>query len=221
MLNYEFAHFAHVIAFAYLLAAELPVYFAARIALDANQNGAARIVAARIAKWTGTITSTALITLLPLGVVLGVSLGAYDLSNANWLVATWIVTASWLALLAAAEFVSGVWGRRLFIGETIVRFLIGLGNVYDGIVGLMGAGQTRADWLALKITIYGLVLLVSSGVRWRTRPARYAIAETVDGAAPSSQTANAAASLKAVGPAVLLTTLLVAVAAWMGINKSL
>ena len=95
----------------------------------------------------------------------------------------------------------------------------GLGQVYDGISALMGMGMTQADWLAIKILVYGLVLLISAWVRWRTRPARYAIAGTAGSVAPTDLNADATASLKAVGPAVLLTTLLVALAAWMGISK--
>ena len=213
------AHFVHVIAFAYILAAELPVYFAVRMALHGNQSSAIPDLVPRLVKWISALTAGALIVMLPLGIVMGVSMGSHDVAGPGWLTATWTITVLWLFLLIAAESITGHWGPRLFLAETVWRVIAGLGNVYDGVVGFMGQGQTRADWLAIKILIFGLLLVISAWVRWRMRPARYALLDSIASGAPPDLTGPAGASLKALGPVVLLTTVLVAVAAWMGINK--
>ncbi len=213
------AHFLHVIAFAYILAAELPVYFAVRMALSGDQGNAVPSMIPRLVKWISALTGGALIVMLPLGIVMGVSMGWHDLAGPGWLTATWTVTVIWLLLLITAESITGQWGRRLFLVETVWRVIAGLGNVYDGVVGYMGTGQTRADWLAVKILIFGLLLVISAWVRWRMRPARYALLDSVSSGTPPTLSGSAGASLKIMGPVVVLTTILVAIAAWMGVNK--
>ncbi len=220
MPGYEFTNFAHIVAFSYILAADLPVYLALRIAMRPNQVSAAGIFAAYVAKWTGAIAGLALIALLPLGVVLGVTLGVYDLADPSWLTATWGVACVWLILFAAAEFLTGTWGRRLFVSETAFRFLMGLGNIYDGFIGLLGnSGQTNAPWLATKILIYGVVLLLSSLSRWRMRSVRYAVMESNYNLSSITPDTEGAFSARSIDHTILITTFLVLTAAWLGMSK--
>jgi len=222
----EFSHFLHVFAFAVVIGVDMPAFYATKRAAAIDLSPDVRLLAVRTARWTNALSSVALALLLPLGVELGGNLGVYRITSEIALPITWAIGLTWIALILASDLMStSTLGHRLYAIEIWVRVLIGLGNIYDGLAKLLGGpSPIEATWLAVKVLILGVVLVISGVVRARLKPVRAALAQINPMSAQTSRwdDATAAAALAAVGRTRLLVHVnftLVAVAAWMGINK--
>lgn len=219
MMLTEVFHFLHVAVFAVLVGVELPALYALRVAaLSAADGGGARL-ALRIRRWTDELSGLMLILMLPLGVQIATSIGVYTLMSVNWLIATWIVALVWLALAIAGGSGRSALSRRLYVTEAVVRIIIGLGNIYDAVVGFMGTGMIQTNWLATKILLFGVILVVSGAMRYLTRG--FWFADLVPESAVPGQ-ADIAAVLETQramqwGNGAILAMVLVA--AWMGVTK--
>jgi hypothetical protein len=214
-------HFLHVVAFALVVTVDVPAFFAARKAAAPRAPAGTVLLAAQVMRWTTAISGFALALFLPLGVEMAVNIGVYDLKSPVWLIVTWIVSLAWLGLVIA-----GSGNARLYTIEIWVRAVIGLGNIYDGVVGFGGEGLIHGDWLALKILLFGVALLASAWVRAKLRPVRAALAEINPLSAQRSTfdertAADMTVLLSKVRPGVHTIWLVCLIAAWMGINKSL
>lgn len=221
------AHFLHVVAFALVLGLDLPAFYAAKRASVTAATSEMRLLAARVVRWSGTLSSLALALLLPLGITIGAALGAYRVTNETWLIATWLISGLWVALIILAEALdSNGLGGRLYTLEIWVRWIIGLGNLYDGVNAMLGGrSPIQAPWLALKVALLGLALIASAVARQRLRPVRAAFAELNPMSAQSSSwdtstSETVAAALKRARPMTHAILLFVLVAAWMGVTKS-
>ncbi|MSO97828.1 MAG: hypothetical protein EXR11_06375 [Rhodospirillaceae bacterium] len=226
MTSIDFFHFAHVFAFALIVGVDMPAFYAAKRASVFGTLPTVRILAARTASWCNAISSAALALLLPLGVVIGIDLGVYTLTDPGYLTATWIIGLGWFALVVATGVLKqrGL-GEILYTIEIWVRAIIGLGTIYDGIVGFMGTGMVQANWLALKVLLLGLMLVVSALVRSRLRPVRAALAGldpmSALNATWDDKTAQTMTdSLNRLRPLAHSILFMALIAAWMGINKS-
>jgi hypothetical protein len=221
----EFFHFSHVLAFAVVLAVDLPAFHAVRLAAATGATADMKLMAARIARWANVLSSAGVALLLPLGVAIAIESGVYTLADPAYLTATWIIGLGWLALIVVAEATGGALGERLYTFEIWVRALIGLGNVYDAVVGFMGTGMIQTRWLATKVLLLGVILLASAWARAKLRPVRAALKALNPMSALADKfdqpTALAVSAVLArVRPAVHATWLMLLIAAWMGINKS-
>ncbi|MBL8629788.1 MAG: hypothetical protein JNM81_09185 [Rhodospirillaceae bacterium] len=225
MTSIELIHFLHVVAFALIIGVELPAFYAAKLAAAERMLPESRLMAARIVKWANGFSSLFIILLLPLGVSLGGNLGVYRISNEVAITITWVVGLVWVALLLLANKDSGL-GQKLYGLEIWVRILIGAGNVYDGVNALLGGNSPiQTKWLAVKVLLLGVVMILSALIRKRLRPVRAEIAKINPNSAMTAgwddRTALAMSdTLKTIRPLVHATLLCVLVAAWMGINKS-
>lgn len=226
MTSNDLFHFGHVIAFALILGVDLPAYYAAKLVSGENTAPELRLIAARVVRWSNVVSSGALILLMGLGVQIAVDLGVYRVTQDIAMTITWTIILVWFAVWLASEILgTSALGNRLYTIEVWVRVLIGLGNVYDAIVGFMGTGLIETNWLALKVMLLGLVLIVSGVARVRLRPVREALGRINPLSAQwrnwDMVTGNTvAAALKRDRPMVHMTLLMVLIAAWMGINKS-
>ncbi|MDX2142415.1 MAG: hypothetical protein SFV19_03580 [Rhodospirillaceae bacterium] len=221
----EFFHFSHVLAFAVVMAVDLPAFYAVRLATATGANADMKLMAARIARWANALSSAAVALLLPLGVAIAIEIGVYTLTDPAYLTATWIIGLGWFALIIVAEASGGGLGERLYTIEIWVRALIGLGNIYDAVVGFMGTGMIQTHWLATKVLLLGLILLASAWARAKLRPVRTALKalnpmSAIAGKFDEPTALAVTAALGRVRPAIHATWLMLLIAAWMGINKS-
>lgn len=213
MTGIEFVHYLHIVAFALVVGVEVPLFYAARLLKQGDLPPAAQTVVLGLRRWTYAVSGLVLVTFLPFGVSIAIDIGVYTLMSPAWLTATWIVALVWLLFVLAAE-VSGnaTRARRLYTTEIVLRFLVGLGHVYDGVIGFMGTGMIQTNWLAAKVVLFGFILIVSALLRWQTRPLRFYTSS--DGAAGAD--VMAVAQIKWGSHAILAMALL---AAWMGAVK--
>ena len=175
MTAYSAFHFLHVLVFAVIAGIELPAIYALRMARSPECSDAARTMALRVKRYADTISAIMLVLLLPLGVQIASQLGVWTLSSNAWLYATWAVGLAWLAIAVVSEAAGASgWARRIYKFECVLRIIIGLGNVYDAVATFIGGGMIQTHWLAAKVLLFGLILVVSGLTRWQTQAVRFA-----------------------------------------------
>lgn len=188
MIAYGIFNFLHVLVFAVIVGIELPALYALRMARAPAGNDATRSMALRVKRYADAISAIMLVLLLPLGVQIGTELGVYTLTSSAWLYATWLVGLVWLAIAVMSEAAgTSKWARRIYKSECVLRIIIGLGNVYDAVVGFMGDGMIQGHWLAAKVLLFGLILVVSGWIRWQTQAVRFASFDAASGKAADSE----------------------------------
>lgn len=188
MIAYGIFNFLHVLVFAVIVGIELPALYALRMAGAPSANETTRSMALRVKRYADAISAIMLVLLLPLGVQIATELDVYSLMSPAWLYATWVVGLAWLAVALMSELTgTSKWARRIYKSECVLRIVIGLGNVYDGVVGFTGTGMIQANWLASKVLLFGLILVVSGWIRWQTRAVRFASFDASAEPGPGSQ----------------------------------
>ncbi len=175
MTAYSTFHFLHILVFAVIAGIELPAMYALRLARSPDSSAAARTMALRVKRYADAASAVMLVLLLPLGVQIGADLGVYTITSNIALPITWAVGLIWLAIAVMSEAAGDSrWARRIYKSECVLRIIIGLGNVYDAVVGFMGAGMIQTHWLATKVLLLGLILVISGWIRWQTQAVRFA-----------------------------------------------
>lgn len=218
MIAYGIFNFLHVLVFAVIVGIELPAIYALRMARSPESGDAMRTMALRVKRCADAISAIMLVLLLPLGVQIATQLGVYTLTSSAWLYATWLVGLAWLAIAVMSEAAGASrWARRIYKSECVLRIVIGLGNVYDAVVGFMGDGMIQGDWLAIKVLLFGLILVISGWIRWQTQEVRFASFDTISGTAADSERLIAIIRRAQWGSHSILAMVLVA--AYMGTAK--
>jgi hypothetical protein len=221
-VTYTVALYAHVLVVVYLLGADLGRLLLARAGALPGTSPETALAAARTVSTLGTVTGTALILILPAGISLAGALGVYRVVSPAWLAATWLVTGAWLLLAAAADRAATrpLGGEGLLLADGVARFVIGTGHLYDGAIAFAGTSQTvEAGWLAAKISLFGVLILLSIPVR------RLGFAIRRQGALLARQPGDAVAAralraaLGGLSVPVLGGWALILAAAWAGVAK--
>ena len=188
MIAYGIFNFLHILVFAVIVGIELPALYALRMARAPGGNEATRSMALRVKRYADAVSAIMLVLLLPLGVQIASQLGVWTLSSNVWLYATWAVALAWLAIAVIAEAGgASIGARRVYKTECVLRIIIGLGNVYDAVSTLMGGGMIQTNWLAAKVLLFGLILVVSGWIRWQTQAVRFASLDAAESSADSQQ----------------------------------
>lgn len=188
MIAYGIFNFLHILVFAVIVGIELPALYALRMAGGPSGNRTTRAMAVRVKRYADAVSAIMLVLLLPLGVQIATDLGVWTLSSSVWLYATWAVGLAWLAIAVIAETGgASTWARRIYKTECVLRIVIGLGNVYDAVSTFIGGGMIQTNWLAAKVLLFGLVLVVSGWIRWQTRAVRFAFFDAGADAGPGPQ----------------------------------
>ena len=188
MTAYGIFNFLHILVFAVIVGIELPALYALRMARGPAGSEAARAMALRIKRYADATSGLMLILLLPLGVQIANALGVWTLTSDTWLYATWGLGLGWLGIALAAELAgASKWAQRIYKSECVLRVIIGLGNVYDAVSSFAGGGMIQSDWLAAKVLLFGLILVISGWIRWQTQAVRFASFDAGAQTDPGSQ----------------------------------
>ena len=175
MTSSDLIHALHIVAFAIIIGIEVPSLYALHLARRSSTSPTARALALQVRRWTYAMGALVLVTFLPFGVSMAIEIGVYTLMSPTWMTATWIVALVWFALVLGAETMGQAkLAQRLYGTEIGLRFFVGAGHVYDGVIGFLGTGMIQTNWLAAKVVLFGVILIVSSVIRWQTRPVRFA-----------------------------------------------
>lgn len=175
MIAASIFHYLHILVFAVIAGVELPAMYALRLARAPGSSEATRVLAVRVKRYADAVSAVMLVLILPLGVQMGATIGIYPVTSPVSLYITWAVGLAWLAIAVLSEVAGGsLWARRIYKTECVLRILIGLGNIYDAVAAFLGGGIIQTNWLAAKVLLLGLILVVSGWVRWQTMAARFA-----------------------------------------------
>ena len=209
MLEYNLALFAHIVVVVYLLGADLGRLYLANLGAGHAGDAGVRRMAAHGVLWLGSATNLALILILPAGISLGSALGVYQILNPAYLVATWMVAGVWALVSIFAERLNK---RSLRIADVVLRAVLAPGFIYDGVVVFLGSsGTVEAHWLAWKLILYGLLILVSIPVRWNGFAVHAALAHS-DGPAIG-------VALSRMRLPIFFAWFVIFLAAWFGVAK--
>lgn len=218
--SYAWWQYAHVVLFVYWLGADLGVFLASRYVARAELPLDERLRFLRLTLQIDLGPRTALILMIPVGVMLASGLGVVSLAPAAeillWLGAlAWLGLAWFLALSAAGELT-----RRLARLDAALRVVVATVFVAMGAAALTGiALQPLPRWLAAKLLLFGAIVILGLLLRGVIRDWAAAFAQLRQGQAVNE--ANAAIAVASTRASRLAITLWAAVmlVAWLGVTK--
>ena len=223
MYSYSLALYGHLLLVVYLLGADIGRLYLARAGAAPATAQSARILAVRGVLWISVVTDIALILIFPAGFELASNLDAYRLPEAGWWrLAPWILPALLLlTTLVADRAAARGGGRNAMIIDGIMRGMIGAGQVWDGasVIFLGMTHMVEANWLAAKLSIYGLVLLLSIPLRRSTLHLRRELA-TLQARIPDPAQPPFVAELRRLQLPIVTSWLLILILAWLGTAKA-
>jgi hypothetical protein len=222
MHSYPLALFCHLLLVVYLLGADLGRLYLVRAGARPETSESARLLTVRGVLWISVITDLALILIFPAGFELGSILNAYRLPAGGWWrIAPWVLPALLLITTLAADRTAACGGgRRAMLVDAITRGIIGAGQIWDGASAIF-LGMTHmveANWLAAKLSVYGLLLLLSIPLRRALLQLRRELAAAHQGPPDPAQPAFMAA-LRRLQLPILGSWLMILIIIWLGTAK--
>lgn len=218
-MDYPLLKLAHLLCFVYWLGADIGVFYASRHVCDPQLGREARATAARIMGWVDMIPRYCLVLILPLGITLAVR-GGWWPDGGAFVLAAWLVAATWLALVVALA--RRPPPARLALLRRVdysLRVAVVTATGGLGLAGLAGAGPLTAPWLAGKLLVFAALVASGLAVRLLAAPFGPAFAEVMrSGSQPGLETTLARAMGRAKRVVVLIWILLV-IAAWLAIAR--
>lgn len=162
--------FFHVLIFGYWLGADLGVFFCDSQLTREDLSLEERLRVRQIRRKIDMAPRTAVAVILPLGFTLAVQYGSPI--TGWWLALIWVISFVWLVIL---------WATRLTVGKPIGRAVDKIDRIAWssaavamtglGLYALVSNNVFAENWLAVKITLYGLMVfsalwIFAAGDRW-------------------------------------------------------
>ena len=162
--------FFHVLIFGYWLGADLGVFFCDSQLTREDLSLDERLRVRKIRRKIDMAPRTAVAVILPLGFTLAVQYGSPI--TGWWLALIWVISFVWLVIL---------WATRLTVGKPIGRTVDKVDRIAWssaavamtglGLYALISDNVFAENWLAVKITLYGLMVfsalwIFAAGDRW-------------------------------------------------------
>ena len=210
--------YAHVLLLVFWLGTDVGVFLAAKISERATLSVETRATVLGLGMVLDRLPRSALVLIVPTGLVLAANLGLTD-PPAAVIAGIWVLAAVWLAILWA-----GFLNPQTTIEKTAMLVNLGLSAVAALLVGgwgvLLLGDESVPTWLAIKVLTVGLIFAAGVVLDILFRPAVEAFAAILaDGASPERDRAYSK-SLAPVYIVVIAIYVLVAIAAWFGLNPS-
>lgn len=222
MQSYPLALYGHLLVAIYLLGIDPARLYLARAGAAPGTDDSARLLAIRGVLWISVITDIALILIFPAGFELASLLEAYRLpAEGWWRLAPWILPGVLLLTTLVADIAAAAGGgERAMLTDGLARGVIGAGQVWDGasVLFLDMTHMVEADWLAAKLSIYGLLLLLSIPLRRETLRLRRELACRGDPAPPRGQVRFVTA-LRRLQLPMMTSWVMILIMAWLGTAK--
>lgn len=187
MLWQEFWTLIHILLFVYWLGADLGVFLLAKKAADTSLDMGQRMLCLRMSLMIDLTPRMAFTLMFPVGMMMS---EVYGLAWPLWLKAlVWLLAGLWLGLTVATAASEGKPINTLLqtIGKvwlwTLTVFFFGLGGY-----SLIADSIFLADWLAIKVTLFGFICLLAIGIDWAFGPGIPAFLKMMqDGPDPDSE----------------------------------
>jgi hypothetical protein len=203
------------------LGTDLGVMLGARKSKDASLSLESRMVALQLALKLDVIPRIMAALALPIGMLLARHLGLVQIDNLG-MALMWLVALGWIAInLAAGATHDQPIGRTLQKIQWVYLVILGGALLGTAVWSWAGSGPFGANWLALKVALYGVICWLAIGIDWAFGPGVIAFAKiTADGSAPELEQAYSASVDNSVR-FVLGLYLCLLLIGWLGVAKPL
>tara|TARA_B100000965_G_scaffold65044_1_gene50820 strand:+ start:594 stop:1262 length:669 start_codon:yes stop_codon:yes gene_type:complete len=164
MAEYEIWKFLHICMFVFWLGTDVGVMLCSKKSVDPTLAIETRFQMLEMALKIELLPRVMWVMALPFGVQLSKSVGLIEPSQIT-LSLMWLFTLAWLVInVGGAANLNKPWGQKL---SKINRFIVaslGLGLILVSISSYMDYGPFPANYVALKVGLYGLVNLTILGI---------------------------------------------------------
>jgi hypothetical protein len=162
MDTYQIWLYAHVLMFVYWLGADLGVFTLALALKNPAYSVEQRVLLMRMSLLIDMTPRAAMALIAPVGLHLAESLGL--VSVADWLQAViWVVALCWIVgEIVAFRNMGKPIMMRIYMGTGTLFVSIFLSCTWYGIQSLRLGEPFMANWLAIKVLLFGQVFLISS-----------------------------------------------------------
>ena len=156
--------FFHVVFFVYAIGGDIAVYFIGQYMTRDELTIEERLRVRSMRFLVDMSARPSLVLLLPIGFHLAVSFGSPIKGNALYLI--WIASLVWLFLVWQVHFKKGTsLGELLKKIDLSIRYLLAAILIGFGSYCLLTNTLITSDWLALKILLFGAILLNGIWIR--------------------------------------------------------
>lgn len=210
--------FAHVVAMAYWLGADLAVWYSSYFAVDRSLESSTRVVIIRILFALDLAPRICMTLMLPLGIHLAWRLGLLPVEGLAVTI-VWAICLAWLSMVLYLHFATpGAARQRLIRFDFYFRVAVILFLAGYAVYSLAGMGGSRAPWVTYKLLIYALMVGCGLMVRIRLQPFAHAFGHLVEDSATEQDHAAISHSIQATKPFVLVIWLGLLTSAALGLH---
>jgi hypothetical protein len=162
MDTYQIWLYAHVLMFVYWLGADLGVFTLALALKNPAYSVEQRVLLMRMSLLIDMTPRAAMALIAPVGLHLAESLGLVNV--ADWLQSLiWVVAFCWIVgEIVAFRNMGKPIMMRIYMGTGTLFVIIFLSCTWYGIQSLRLGEPFMANWLAIKVLLFGQVFLISS-----------------------------------------------------------
>ncbi len=165
MSEYEIWKFLHICMFVFWLGTDMGVMLCSKKSTDSNLGVEARFQMLEMALKIELLPRVMWVMALPFGVHLSAQVLPDFNPNVVVLSMMWLFTLAWLVInVGGAANLNEPWGQQL---SKINRFIVaslGVGLILVSISSYMSYGPFPANFVALKVGLYGLINLTILGI---------------------------------------------------------
>jgi hypothetical protein len=211
--------FIHVMFLVYWLGADLGVFYVAYQIIKPEHSPEARATLLKVLGFIDGFPRAVSIFMLPVGIQLADGLGLSPVSGGMlWL--PWIAALIWFAIAYSANARRTTpRGKQLAKLDLAIRAALVLGLGVFSIATFVSGGPFGANWLALKVLCFALILICGIGIRLTFIPFGPAFGRLMaEGSTPEVE-ATLKRAVDRVVPFVLALWFLLGVAALIGISQ--
>jgi len=221
-VSYGIWKFIHILLFVYWLGADLGVFILARTARRSDLSSDQRSVLLQVALTIDLTPRVAFILMFPVGLHLASAAG-YVRPNLAAFAATWAVSFGWLLLIMFLWKSRHDAATQKRLNSAHVALQVALLVVVSGlgISSLLGYGPFPADWLGLKVLLFGVIFFCAIMIDVEFRPAVPAFARLAQEGSKPEIEAQITRSVNRAIFWVLATYTLVVIVAFLGTVKPL
>ena len=204
MTEIALLRFAHVVAMAYWLGADLAVWYSSYFAVDRSLSASTRVVIIRILFALDLAPRICMTLMLPLGIHLAWRLGLLPVDGLAVTI-VWAICLGWLSMVLYLHCaMPGTAKQRLIRFDFYFRVAVILCLAGYAAYSLAGMGGSRVPWVTYKLLIYALMVGCGLTVRIQLKPFGPAFGRLVQDAASDQDHAAISHSIQATKPFVLI-----------------
>jgi len=208
----------HLLGFAYWLGGDIGVYCASYPLADNKLTTESRVTSAKILFTLDQIPRMCMTMMLPLGIHLAWKLGALSISTGVMSI-IWLASFGWLAMVIALHVSDGEdFQRHLTRVDIVLRLLLSTGLVVTGLASLTIDTPELPYWLALKLSIFGVLIGFGLMIRLKIRPFAAAFANMASGNGTDADNSTIRDSVAGARPYVVGIWIGLIVSAALGIH---